>query len=187
MRRYFWIGIVSLALIAVGCARLGMGGRTDQQVASDVQNKINGDASFPDKQLSVTAANGVVTLSGTVSSDAARASAAADAAQVEGVKTVVNNLVVATPDLAGMQADAQPSTAERAEMTRTATAKPSPRATSARRSYSQGSSTQNTSNNNSTDNGLRKTCTPSSGGDTLANSAPASPTPVPKRNNPVGP
>ena len=55
MRRYFWVGIVSLALIAVGCARLGMGGRTDQQVASDVQNKINADTSFPDKGLNAAA------------------------------------------------------------------------------------------------------------------------------------
>src|SRR5215510_2568506 len=94
MKRHFWVGIVSLALIAAGCARLGA--RTDQQVAADVQNKINADASFPDKQLTVIASNGVVTLSGTVSSDAARAAAAADAAQVDGVKTVVNNLEVAS-------------------------------------------------------------------------------------------
>ncbi len=60
-----------------------------------MQNKINGDSNIPDKQLNINANNGVVTLTGTVASDAARSAAANDAAQVEGVKTVVNNLEVA--------------------------------------------------------------------------------------------
>jgi hypothetical protein len=179
MRRYFWVGIVSLGLIAAGCTHLGS--RTDQQVAADVQNKINADASFPDKQLNVTSANGVVTLSGTVSSDAARAAAASDAAQVEGVKTVVNNLVVATPDLAGMQADTQQPAPAKAPVLRAAAAKPSPRAS---RSYAQTSNGQSSSNNG--DSGLRTTVPPSSGGDTVANTAPPAPTPVPKVTIPVG-
>jgi len=97
MKRYFSVSLIFLALFAAGCAHLGMGSRTDQQIASDVQNKINADTNFPDKQLNVSAANGVVTLSGNVSSDAARSAAANDAAQVEGVRTVVNNLRVAAP------------------------------------------------------------------------------------------
>src|SRR5262249_31250476 len=125
MRRYFWVGIVSLALIAAGRARLGMGGRTDQQIAADVQNKINADASFPDKQLTETADNGVVTLSGTVSSETARNAAATDAAKVEGVKTVVNNLVVASPDMSAMQSEPPPAVS--APVPRSAAAKPSPR------------------------------------------------------------
>src|SRR5678815_5406183 len=90
MKRNLWVVLVSLALFAVGCSRLGS--RTDAQVASDVQNKINGDSNIPDKQLNINANNGTVTLTGTVASDAARNAAANDAAQVEGVKTVVNNL-----------------------------------------------------------------------------------------------
>src|ERR1700748_1579854 len=92
MKRNLWVVLFSLALLAVGCSRIGS--RSDAQVASDVQNKINSDTSIPDKQLTINANNGVVTLSGTVSSDAARNAAANDAAQVEGVKTVVNNLEV---------------------------------------------------------------------------------------------
>lgn len=186
MRNYFWVGIVSLALVAAGCTRLGMGGRTDQQVASDVQNKINADTSFPDKGLSVTAANGVVTLSGTVSSDAARTAAATDAAQVEGVKTVVNNLVVTSPDMAGMQSDTQP---QAPAAPRAASAKPSPRTTSAGNSNYQGSRAQsNNGNSNNGDNGLRTTVPATSGGETVANSAPAAPapTPVPKVTIPSG-
>jgi hypothetical protein len=82
-------------LMIAGCGRFGA--RSDQQVATDVQNKINADQSFPDKGLTINATGGVVTLSGNVSSDAARLAAANDAARVEGVKTVVNNLVVAAP------------------------------------------------------------------------------------------
>jgi len=90
MTKCFSAIMISLSLLAAGCSR----GPTDQQIAADVQNKLNADTSFPDKGLQVTASRGVVTLSGNVSSDAARAAAAGDAAQVEGVKTVVNNLTV---------------------------------------------------------------------------------------------
>ena len=94
MRRYLWAGMAALALLA-GCSK------NDQQVATDVQNKINADTSFPDKGLSVSAAKGVVTLTGNVSSDAARNTAANDAAQVPGVKTVINNLQVTPAATAG--------------------------------------------------------------------------------------
>jgi hypothetical protein len=99
--------LISVMLLAASCARFA--GRSDQQVASDVQNKINSDSTFPDKQLTVNANQGVVTLSGNVSSDAARTAAANDAAHVDGVKTVVNNLVVVPPAAsAGSQPEPQP-------------------------------------------------------------------------------
>src|SRR5262249_42347479 len=174
MRRYFWVGIVSLGLIAAGCTRLS--GRTDQQVAADVQNKINADASFPDKQLNVTSANGVVTLSGTVSTDATRAAAAADAAQVDGVKTVVNNLVVATPDPAGGQADTQQPAPPKAPGLRAA-AKPSPRNTR----YSQASGAQ------SGDSGLRTTVPANNNSTTVADTTQAAaPAPPAKVTIPSG-
>src|SRR5215471_1319002 len=90
MRRYLGLGLVSLALFAAGCSR------TDQQVAADVQKKISADSNIPDKQVTVSSTGGVVTLSGNVTSDAARNAAANDAAQVAGVKTVVNDLKVAS-------------------------------------------------------------------------------------------
>lgn len=105
MKRNFGVVLLSLALFAVGCSRIGT--RPDAQVASDVQNKINGDSNIPDKQLNINANNGVVTLTGTVASDAARNAAANDAAQVEGVKTVVNNLEV-SPTSASADQNAQP-------------------------------------------------------------------------------
>ena len=100
--------VISLSLLAAGCGH----GRSDQQVTADVQNKINADTTFPDKGLQVSASKGVVTLSGTVSSDAARSAAATDAAQVEGVKTVVNNLVVTASAPAGTPQQTEQTQAE---------------------------------------------------------------------------
>jgi hypothetical protein len=95
MKNYVCLILISLMLLVTSCTRSS--GRTDLQVATDVQNKINGDTSFPDKGLTINANGGVVTLTGNVSSEAARIAAANDAARVEGVKTVVNNLVVVAP------------------------------------------------------------------------------------------
>ncbi|HEX7285992.1 MAG TPA: BON domain-containing protein [Candidatus Angelobacter sp.] len=119
MRRYFWVVLVSLA-VAAGCNR---GTRPDGQIAADVQTKIQGDNTVPDKQVTINATNGVVTLSGNVSSDAARNAAANDAAQVEGVKTVVNNLQV-TPAVA-QNAEPEPEQpAAREEASRPSPRKP---------------------------------------------------------------
>ncbi|HYL91902.1 MAG TPA: BON domain-containing protein [Alphaproteobacteria bacterium] len=117
--------LVTVALLTAGCSRLGLGARPDAQITSDVQNKINSDASIPDKQITVAADNGVVTLSGTVSSDAVRNTAANDAAQIAGVKTVVNNLTVAAAASTAPEPAPEPSKpapARRASSTR----RPSP-------------------------------------------------------------
>jgi BON domain-containing protein len=99
--------LISLVMIAVGCSRVGK--HSDDQVASDVKNKINGDANVPDKGLNINANNGTVTLSGNVSSEAVREAAANDAAQIDGVKTVINDLQVA-PASATDQQPSEPQT-----------------------------------------------------------------------------
>jgi len=152
MKRNLWVVLVSLALLAVGCSRIGT--RPDAQVASDVQNKINGDSNIPDKQLNINANNGVVTLTGTVASDAARNAAANDAAQVEGVKTVVNNLEVA-PTSAANDQNAQPQNQQPQPQ---ANYNPPPPVREARRpSPSTRTRSSHTSASNSGDNGLRTT------------------------------
>ncbi len=163
LRRYLFTGMMALALIAAGCSR----GRTDEQVASDVQNKINADNTIPDKQLTINSTNGVVTLSGTVSSDAARNAAANDAAQVNGVKTVVNNLQVA-PAAAQTTEPEQPQP-EPAASAPARQERPSPR----RSSRSSGGG----------DSGLRTTV-PTTGAssapaDNSYNQAPSAPAPPP--------
>ena len=83
--------------LTIACSKA----RSDAQVASDAQNKIGADQAISNKQqLSVHAANGVVTSSGGVASEAVRSAAAHDAASIEGVKTVVNNLTVQPPQVA---------------------------------------------------------------------------------------
>ena len=84
---YFMSAMVLLTAL-MGC------GRSDTQIASDVQGKINGDSNVTNKQIGVTADHGVVTLSGNAGSDMERTAAGNDAGQVQGVKTVVNNIQV---------------------------------------------------------------------------------------------
>lgn len=167
MRRYLGLTLASLVLIAAGCSRVGTpSGRTDTQIASDVQNKINTDNNLPDKQITINANNGVITLSGDVSSDAARNAAANDAAQVDGVKTVVNNLQV-VPATASNQPEAQPEAAPA----------PEPRRSARRSSPSHRRSTD------TGDNGLRTTVPPTSASNAPAdnyNQAPSTP-PAPQR------
>lgn len=66
----------------------------DAALSSAVQNRIAADSALKSESIQASVQNSVATLNGTVSSDAARALAASDAAQVAGLKTVVNNLTV---------------------------------------------------------------------------------------------
>jgi hypothetical protein len=71
--------------------------RDDQQIGSDIQAKITTESALSGQNIQVAVANGVATLTGKVDNDASRSLAAADSASVDGVRTVVNNLVVAPP------------------------------------------------------------------------------------------
>lgn len=113
---------LALALVAAGCSR----GKTDAQLAGEVQNKINGD--IPYQPIVASAADGTVTLSGTVNSEDTRLRASRDAAQVEGVKVVVNDLQV-MPAAASIQEAPAPSPPQSAP----AVTKPSPYHLSPRR------------------------------------------------------
>ncbi len=83
---------VLILILGTACNRASQSTRSDAQVASDVQSKLFTDPNVQSKQITVQSSNGVVTLSGNVGSEAERTAAANDAAQVEGVKTVINNL-----------------------------------------------------------------------------------------------
>jgi hypothetical protein len=130
--------LLAVGLIA-GCSR----SRDDAQVASDVQGKINADSNIQNKQITVNANKGVVTLSGAVNNDLERSSAANDASQVDGVKTVVNNLEVSNA--------AFPSAAPAEQPSSSAMNEPAPRArprtarrTAPSRSYSDNAAASNT-------------------------------------------
>jgi BON domain len=187
MKKNLWVVLVSLALFAVGCSRVGS--HSDAQVASDVQNKINGDNTIPEKQLNISATSGVVTLSGTVSSDAARNAAANDAAQVEGVKTVVNNLQVLPTTASDQTAQPQQQASNNPPPPAREERRPSP-GTHERSSGSRSSAASSNSNNG--DNGLHTTVPSNSNGNgsDVAQSAapppPPAPTPTPKVTLPTG-
>src|SRR5438552_6038239 len=89
-------GVVVVALVlglAVGC-KSSQPVRTDQQIATDVQAKIQTESALKGQNIQVTVANGVATLSGSATDEASRALAGNDSGSVSGVKTVVNNLTV---------------------------------------------------------------------------------------------
>jgi hypothetical protein len=64
------------------------------QVVSEVQDRIRADRRLQMRLVQVRASNGIITLSGDVGSGAERVAAVQDAAQIEGVKVVVDNLQV---------------------------------------------------------------------------------------------
>lgn len=76
--------------MGVGCARKP----DDAKISSEIQSKFSQDSGLSSKQLTVQAQDGVVTLAGRVDNDAQRDAASRQAASVEGVRTVVNNLQV---------------------------------------------------------------------------------------------
>ena len=84
--------LAAVLAIAVACTKAP----NDAQVSSNIQTRIASDSGLQNKQLTVTAEKGAVTLSGTVDNDAQREAAAKYAASEPGVKQVINNLQVAS-------------------------------------------------------------------------------------------
>ena len=68
----------------------------DASLTTAVQSRLSSDGALASESIQAGVENGIVTLNGNVSNEAARSLAAADVAQVAGVKTVVNNLSVQT-------------------------------------------------------------------------------------------
>jgi len=90
------VAAMLLALgLAMGCSK-SASNSSDAQIIGEVANKVQSDASVQTKAIAIQSNNGIVTLSGQVASDAERNEIASDAAQVPGVKTVVNNLTTAS-------------------------------------------------------------------------------------------
>lgn len=87
---------LSLALAFSGC-KSSTPATDDATLGTALQSRIAGDSALSAESIQATVQNGVATLNGNVSSEAARSLAAADAAQVAGIRTVVNNLTVQQP------------------------------------------------------------------------------------------
>lgn len=113
--------ILALLLAILGAAAGCNKAPNDAAITSDIQSKLSTDSGLQDKQISVQAAQGTVTLSGNVDNNTQRQSAARYAAAVPGVKQVINNLEVApttasaappAPDQAASQSQAPPPAPE---------------------------------------------------------------------------
>jgi hypothetical protein len=91
--------LVVILLIGTGCSRKP----DDAKITAEIQTRFGQDSGLSTKQLGVESANGVVTLSGTVNNDAERAAASRQAAAVQGVKEVVNNLQVGSVSAASTE------------------------------------------------------------------------------------
>ncbi len=82
---------LALVITASGC---NTAPPNDASLSTAVQSRITSDRALANEPVQASVQNGIVTLNGTVSSEAARSLAANDAAQIPGVRTVVNNLTV---------------------------------------------------------------------------------------------
>jgi hypothetical protein len=65
---------------------------SDAQILSKVQSVFHDDHAFSGSSIIPSVSNGVVTLTGTVRSEAEKSLASADLLQIMGIKTVLNNL-----------------------------------------------------------------------------------------------
>jgi BON domain len=112
--------LLTLLILAVACSKTP----NDAQVTADIQSKLGGDSGLQNKQINVQAANGTVTLSGNVDTDAQRDAASKYAASEPGVKTVINNLQVAP--LAATSEPAQSASPEPSQPAPKTRSKPTP-------------------------------------------------------------
>ena len=98
----------------------------DATLNTQVQSKLFSDQALRGEQIQTAVSGGVVTLNGTVSSDTARSGAAGDAAEVAGIKTVVNNLTVQAPMATATTKAPQPIPVQATPAPPRITVKPSP-------------------------------------------------------------
>lgn len=89
---------LAVVLAFSGCKSATPAAATDDATLSTaLHNRISGDSALSSESIQTSVQNGIATLNGTVSNEAARSLAASDAAQIAGIKTVVNNLTVQAP------------------------------------------------------------------------------------------
>jgi hypothetical protein len=86
------LSILLVVVASISCSRA----RSDANITADAQTRIHADSALTTAPITVQANSGVVVLSGTVETDAARSAAENAAKQVDGVKGVINNLQLMT-------------------------------------------------------------------------------------------
>jgi hypothetical protein len=188
MKAKFALVTVSILLLTlgllVGCSKA----KNDAQIAGEVQGKIFSDQAIQGRQITVNSNNGVVTLSGYANSDAERAAAATDAASVDGVKTVVNNLQVQAAQAQPPAEQPQQQTAQEQEPERTPERHGKTRATTTYGHNRNARPTVQASNNNNKVQDYSSTSNPPQQASNAPqeNTAPAPPPPPAKVTVPDG-
>lgn len=89
--------VLALVLGFSGCKSAPPAPTDDASLTAALQSRIAGDGALSTEPIQSSVQKQVATLNGTVSSEAARSLAAAQAAQIPGIRTVVNNLTVQAP------------------------------------------------------------------------------------------
>lgn len=88
MAKTLLMSVLAACLIVAGC------GQTDPGVTTAVKSKLAADDTVKAYQIDVDTADGVVTLSGTVETQAAKTQAVSLARQTNGVRDVVDHIAV---------------------------------------------------------------------------------------------
>ena len=99
---------LTIALGLGGCKSSTPAPTDDAGLTAALQTRIAADSALSNEPIQAAVQKQIATLNGTVSNEAARSLAAADAAQVTGIKTVINNLTVQAPPPAVTAAAAPP-------------------------------------------------------------------------------
>jgi hypothetical protein len=117
-----------LALTFAGCKNSPAPAPTDDaSLTAALQSRIASDGVLSTESIQSSVQKQIATLNGTVSSEAARSLASADASQVAGIKTVVNNLTVQTPaSVETAKVTPPPPVVEAPKPTKTPAPKPKP-------------------------------------------------------------
>jgi hypothetical protein len=92
---------LSLAMLLAGC-KSAPPAADDASLNAKVASTLAADQNLNGQTIQASVSAGIVTLNGSVTSDTARSIAASDVAQIAGVKTVVDNLVVQAPAAAAV-------------------------------------------------------------------------------------
>ncbi len=111
-RLRFRIGFILIAgvLLFAGCNALKVGQSTDDKaVTTQIQAKLFDDSVLKTRDIHVASDKGTVTLTGTVGTDLEKAAVERIASQAEGVKSVVNQLVVSSAPAANSPVTMQPA------------------------------------------------------------------------------
>jgi hypothetical protein len=102
--------LTAAALLFAGCNALKLGQSSDDKaITTQIQAKLFDDSVLKTRDLHVASDKGTVTLTGTVGTDLEKAAVERIASQADGVKSVLNQLVVSSAPDAGSAAAMQPA------------------------------------------------------------------------------